>query len=76
MKRCDSMGQRRQSTQVIGIGEKIQEVITVRKLFNPRFFVIHNDVLCYNEHTNPTKPYDAQRIGIPEVKLKETVIRK
>ena len=56
--------------------EKIQEVITVRKLFNPRFFVIHNDVLCYNEHTNPTKPYDAQRIGIPEVKLKETVIRK
>ena len=32
-------------------------------------FVIHNNVLCYND---PTKPYDAQWICIPEVKLKET----
>ena len=39
-------------------------------------FVIHNNVLCYNDRT---KPYDAQwictpevKLNTPEVKLKET----
>ena len=51
---------------------KVQEVLTLRQLFNPVLFVIHNGVLCYNRHTDPTKPYDALRICVPEVKLKET----
>ena len=51
---------------------KVQEVLTLRQLFNPLLFVIHNGILCYNRHTDPTKPYDALRICVPEVKLKET----
>ena len=46
-------------------------IILLRQLFNPMLFVMLNGVFCYNEHIDPTKPYDAQRICILEVKLKE-----
>ena len=36
----------------------IQEVLSVRQIFNPTLFVIHNGILCYNRHTDPAKPYD------------------
>ena len=49
----------------------IQEVLTVRQIFNPMLFEIHNGVLCYNRHTDADKPYVALRICIPEMKLKE-----
>jgi len=35
----------------------IQEVISVRQIFNPTLFVMHNRILCYNRHTDPAKPY-------------------
>ena len=50
----------------------VQEVLSVRQIFNPMLFVIHNGVLCYNRHTDPTKPYDALSICVPTVKVKET----
>ena len=34
-------------------------------------FVIHNGVLCYNRHTDPTKPYNALHVCVPKVKVKE-----
>ena len=37
---------------------KIQEVISVRQIFNPTLFVLHNGILCHNHHTDPAKPYD------------------
>ena len=37
---------------------KVKEVLTARQLFNPMLFLMHNDVFCYNEHTNQT--IDAQ----------------
>ena len=46
----------------------IQEVISVRQIFNPTLFV-NNGILCYNRHTNPAKPYDALRVCVPAVKL-------
>ena len=36
----------------------IQEILSVRQIFNPTLFVIHNGILCYNRHTDPAKPYD------------------
>ena len=50
----------------------VQEVLSVRKIFNPMLFVIHNGVLSYNRHTDPTNPYDALHISVPAVKVKET----
>ena len=50
----------------------VQEVLSVRKIFNPMLFVIHNGVLCYNRHTDPTNPYDALHICVPALKVKET----
>ena len=50
---------------------KVQEVLSVRQIFNPMLFVIHNGVLCYNRHTDPTKPYNALRVCVPKVKVKE-----
>ena len=49
----------------------IQEVLSVRQIFNPTLFVIHNGILCYNRHTDPAKPYDALRVCVPAVKLEE-----
>ena len=46
-------------------------MLTVRQIFNPMLFEIHNGVLCYNRHTDADKPYVALRICIPEMKLKE-----
>ena len=43
----------------------------MRQMFNPMLFVIHNGVLCYNRHTDSTKPYNALRICVPEVIVKE-----
>jgi len=34
----------------------IQEVKSVRQIFNPTLFVMHNGILCYNRHTDPAKP--------------------
>ena len=31
----------------------IQEILSVRQIFNPTLFVIHNGILCYNRHTDP-----------------------
>ena len=49
----------------------IQEVLSVRQIFNPTLFVMHNGILCYNRHTDPAKPYDALRVCVPAVKLDE-----
>ena len=57
--------------KLIEVRGKVQEVLTVRQLFNPMLFSLNNGVLCYNRHTDPTKPYDAKRICIPELKLRE-----
>jgi len=37
------------------VREEIQEVISVRQIFNPTLFVMHNGILCYNRHTDPAK---------------------
>ena len=58
--------------KMIDLRGKIQEVLSVIQIFNPMLFVIHNGVLCYNRHTDPTKPYNALRVCIPKVKVKET----
>ena len=50
---------------------RIQEVISVRQIFNPTLFVLHNGILCYNHHTDPAKPYDALCVCVPSVKLEE-----
>ena len=44
--------------KLLKVRGKIQEVLTVRQLFNPMLFVIHNGVLCYNRHSDPAKRYD------------------
>ena len=49
----------------------LQKVLSVRQIFNPMLFVIHNGVLCYNRHTDPTKPHNALHICVPKVKVKE-----
>ena len=49
----------------------IQEVLSVRQIFNPTLFVMHNGILCYNRHTDPSKPYHALRVCVPAVKLEE-----
>ena len=49
----------------------IQELISVRQIFNPTLFVMYNGILCYNRHTDPAKPYDALCVCVPAVKLKE-----
>jgi len=49
----------------------VQEVISVRQIFNPTLFVLHNGILCYNRHTDPAKPYDALHVCVPTVKLEE-----
>ena len=43
----------------------------MRQIFIPMLFVMKEGVLCYNKHTDPTKPYNALRICIPEARLKE-----
>ena len=48
---------------------RIQEVISVRQIFNPTLFVLHNGILCYNSHTDPAKPYDALHVYVLAVKL-------
>ena len=47
----------------------IQESISVRQIFNPTLFVMHNGILCYNRHTDIAKAYDALRVCVPSVKL-------
>ena len=47
-------------------------MLSVRQIFNPMLFVIHRGVLCYNRHTDPTKPYNALHVCVPAVKVKET----
>ena len=49
----------------------IQVVISVRQIFNPTLFVMHNGILCYNRHMDPAKPYDALRVCVPAVKIEE-----
>ena len=49
---------------------EVQKVLSMRQIFNPMFFVINTGVLCYNRHTDPTKPYDALCICVPTVKVK------
>jgi len=34
-------------------------------------FMLHNEILSYNRHTDPAKPYDALRVCVPTVKLEE-----
>ena len=50
---------------------KMQEVLSVRQIFNPTLFVLHIGILCYNRHTDPAKPYDALPVCVPAVKLDE-----
>ena len=49
----------------------IQELISVRQIFNPTLFVMHNGILCNNRHTDSAKPYDALHVCVPAVKLEE-----
>ena len=49
----------------------IQELISVRQIFKPTLFVMHNGILCYNHHTDPAKPCDALRVCVPAAKLEE-----
>ena len=49
---------------------EVQKVLSMRQIFNPMLFVINTGVLCYNRHTDPTKPYDALCICVPTVKVK------
>ena len=49
----------------------IQEVLSVRQIFNPTLFMMHKGILCYNRHTDPAKPYDALSVCIPAGKLDE-----
>ena len=57
-------------SKLLEVRGKVQEVQTLRQLFNPLLFVMYNAVLCYNRHTDPARPYDALHICIPEMKLK------
>ena len=50
---------------------RIHRVISVRQIFNPTLFVLHNGILCYNRHTDPAKPYNALRVYVPAVKQEE-----
>ena len=58
-------------SKLLEVRGKVQEVLTLRQLFNPLLFVMHNAVLCYNRHTDPAKPFDALHICRLEMKLKE-----
>ena len=49
----------------------IQEVLSVRQIFNPTLFVMHNGILCNNRHTDPANPYDALHVCVHAVKLEE-----
>ena len=49
----------------------IQEVISVRQIFNPTLNVMHNGILCYNRHMDPAKPYNALHVCVPAAKLEE-----
>ena len=49
----------------------IKEVLSVRQIFNPTLFVMHNGILCYNLHTDPANPYDVLCVCVPAVKLEE-----
>ena len=49
----------------------IHEVLSLRQIFNPTLFVMHNGILSYNRHRDPAKPYDALRVCVPAVKLEE-----
>ena len=48
------------ASQMQELRGKVQEVLAVRKLINPILLVMHNGVLCYNKHLDPT--YNALRI--------------
>ena len=50
---------------------KVQGVTTMRQIFNPLLYMMNDGVLCYNKHMDPTKPFNALRICIPEARLKE-----
>ena len=51
----------------------IQEALSVRQIFNPTLFVMHNGILCCNHHTDPAKPYDALRVCVPASKVRGSV---
>ena len=51
----------------------IQEVLSVRQIFNPTLFVMHNGILFYNRHTDPAKPYDALRVCVPAAKVRGSI---
>ena len=57
--------------KLLDVRGKVQEVLTVRQLFNPMIFVMHKDVLCYKRHTHQTTQSGSRLICIPEAKIKE-----
>ena len=57
--------------KLLDVRGKVQEVLTVRQLFNPMIFVMHKDVLCYKRHTHQTNQSGSRLICIPEAKIKE-----
>ena len=50
---------------------KVKGVLMVRQIFDPMLLVMHNGILSYKRHMDPTKQFDALCICIPEVKLKK-----
>ena len=40
-------------SKLLEVRGKVQEVQTLRQLFNPLLFVMHDAVLCYNRHIQP-----------------------
>ena len=50
---------------------KVQSVIHMKQIFNPMLVVMNDWVLCYNKYKDPTKPYNALHICLPETRLKE-----
>ena len=48
-------------------------MLSVRQIFNPTLFVMHNGILCYNHHADPAKPYDALHVCVLSVKLEEVI---
>ena len=50
---------------------KVLDMMNMRQIFNPTLFVMNDATISYNKHTDPTKPFNALCICIPEARLKE-----
>jgi len=51
---------------------KVLDMMNMRQILNPTLFVMNDASISYNKHTDPTKPYNALCICLPEARLKES----